>query len=128
MPKALAGALAGVAEAHIDLDALLAIAATARTPPAAPPPAAAEADAGAREADAGPPAEGVPAGLGAGEPWPRARIGVARDAAFGFYYAECAPCAVHCTTARWAAQCPAAYCWATGACSMRCDMGEPCCR
>ena len=87
LPKALAAALAGIAEEHIDLDALLAIAATARTPP--PPAAAAVPDAGAREADAGAPAEGVPAGLGAGEPWPRVRIGVARDAAFGFYYAEC---------------------------------------
>jgi len=76
LPKPLAAALAAVAAAHVDLDALLELAATARPPP--PPPAL--------------------GATGAGGPgWPpcergaRVRIGVARDAAFGFYYAECVP-------------------------------------
>ncbi|KAK9845805.1 hypothetical protein WJX81_002848 [Elliptochloris bilobata] len=78
LPKALAAALAGMAEEHIDLDALLAIAATARPPPPPPPGEDAEAEA---------PAVGLPAAVEVGER-ARVRIGVARDAAFGFYYAE----------------------------------------
>ncbi len=76
LPKPLAAALAAVAAAHVDLDALLELAATARPPP---PPAA-----------LGATGAGGP-GWPTGERGARVRIGVARDAAFGFYYAECGP-------------------------------------
>ncbi len=95
MPKALAAALAHMAEEHIDLDALLALAATAAVPPApAAEVVAADPDVDRSVAETGA-ARVSGAEAGAGEQgWrgARVRIGVARDAAFGFYYAECALC------------------------------------
>eukprot|EP00887_Chlorella_sp_A99_P000875 scaffold5.g875.t1 len=84
IPPDLVASLAELVGTHVDLDALLEVAATARVPPAPatavgedetgapPPPLAAEGSAESADSGAG----------GA----PRVRIAVARDAAFCFYY------------------------------------------
>ena len=86
-PPALLGRLAALVSTHLDLDALLALAATAEVPApkpgkgagAAPPPAKQEEEGGAEQQEGG---SEKPAAAGG------VRIAVARDAAFCFYYQE----------------------------------------
>lgn len=81
VPPNLVAALARLAAAHIDLDALLELGASAEVPP--PPPPGAEEAAGVEQPAAQ--QEGKQE-ADAGKPRGRVRIAVARDAAFCFYY------------------------------------------
>jgi cobyrinic acid a,c-diamide synthase len=91
VPPNLVAALAQLAAAHVDLDALLELGATADVPP--PPPVDADAPAarGAEQPTAAAAQQEQQQGErgrkgGAGQPRGRVRIAVARDAAFCFYY------------------------------------------